>query len=82
MLNSSIKTSDFHTYPDGRMNTSNTSLYMGYALKTLAMMRSKGTGPKYVKRGKVFYYREDVDAWMVAAKVSSTAQKNQNKESI
>lgn len=82
MSNHSVKTSAVQIYPDGRMDTSNTAGYMGYALKTLAMMRSKGTGPKYVKRGKVFYYREDVDAWMSAAKVGSTAQYVQSKEPI
>lgn len=82
MINDSIKTMSVQIYPDGRMDTANTAAYTGYALKTLAMMRSKGTGPKYVKRGKVFYYREDVDKWMLATKVISTAQMNQSKEVI
>lgn len=81
MLNKSVDTSNVQTYPDGRMNTASISKYMGYALKTLAMMRSKGTGPKFVKRGKIFYFREDVDVWMISAKVSSTAQNGQIKES-
>ncbi|MBP9893464.1 MAG: hypothetical protein KBG84_16290 [Planctomycetes bacterium] len=62
-------------YPDGRMDTTNTSKYMGLAEKTLAMMRSNGNGPKFVKRGRVFYFQADVDAWMNAqGRHTSTAQ--------
>lgn len=60
--------------PDGRMNTRNAALYLGLSEKTLAMMRSGGTGPAYVKRGRVFYYQEDLDQWLKAGKVVSTAQ--------
>ena len=62
-------------YPDGRLDTRNTSLYTGFAEKTLAMMRCNGTGPKFVKRGRVFYFREDLDAWLQGGRVLSTAQK-------
>lgn len=62
-------------YPDGRMNTRNASIYMGLSEKTLAMMRCSGTGPKFIKRGRVFYFRDDVDAWLNAAgRLTSTAQ--------
>jgi len=61
--------------PDGRMDTRSTAGYTGLKEKTLAMMRCKGTGPRFIKRGKVFYYKEDVDAWLGQAKrVTSTAQ--------
>ena len=50
--------------PDGRMDTRNASRYVGLSEKTLAMLRTKGTGPRYVKRGKIFYFREDIDAWI------------------
>jgi hypothetical protein len=62
-------------YPDGRMDTRNASIYMGLSEKTLAMMRCNGTGPKFIKRGRVFYFRDDVDAWLNAhGRLSSTAQ--------
>ena len=48
--------------------------YLGLSVKTLAMKRWQGNGPKFVKRDGVFYYREDLDAWLRAARVSSTAQ--------
>lgn len=59
--------------PDGRMDTRNAAAYLGLAVKTLTMMRCYGTGPKFVKRGRVFYYREDLDAWLRAGRAASTA---------
>ena len=51
-------------YPDGRLDALNTAKYTGLSEKTLAMMRCKGTGPKFVKRGRIFYFLEDIDAWI------------------
>jgi hypothetical protein len=63
------------TYPDGRMNTKNASSYTGLSEKTLAMMRCNGNGPKFIKRGRVFYFMADVDTWMNAnGRMTSTAQ--------
>ena len=62
-------------YPDGRMNTKNAALYLGFEEKTLAMKRSDGTGPSFIKRGRIFYFKEDLDAWInEAKKARSTAQ--------
>jgi hypothetical protein len=62
-------------YPDGRMDTRNASLYTGLSEKTLAMMRCNGTGPKFIKRGRVFYFQDDVDGWLNAQwRFTSTAQ--------
>ena len=58
--------------PDGRMDTSNSAGYLGLSPKTLAMKRSDGTGPAYVKRGRVFYFKEDLDEWVRAGRVAST----------
>ena len=63
------------TYPDGRMDAKNAAKYIGLAPKTLAMMRCTGTGPKFIKRGRVFYFRSDIDEWMKAqGRLLSTAQ--------
>lgn len=63
------------TYPDGRMDTKNASTYTGLSEKTLAMMRCNGTGPKFVKRGRIFYFQADVDEWMNSqGRLTSTAQ--------
>jgi len=37
------------------------------------MKQCEGTGPKFVKVGKIFYYREG-DKWLRAGRISSTAQ--------
>jgi hypothetical protein len=61
--------------PDGRMDTRNTASYLGLSEKTLAMMRCQGKGPRFIKRGRVFYYKEDLDRWLgQATRVTSTAQ--------
>jgi hypothetical protein len=70
-----IKFIEVVTYPDGRMNTHNTSKYTGLSDKTLAMMRCNGTGPKFIKRGRIFYFQSDIDDWMNAnGRMTSTAQ--------
>ncbi len=62
-------------FPDGRLDTKNAALYLGLKEKTLAMMRGSGTGPKFIKRGRVFYFIEDLDAWLNAeGRLTSTAQ--------
>ena len=62
-------------FPDGRMDSTNAAEYLGLSQKTLAMMRCLGTGPKYIKRGRIFYFKDDLDGWInQAEKRSSTAQ--------
>ena len=60
--------------PDGRMDARNAAEYLGFSEKTLAQYRSRGTGPRFVKRGRIFYFKEDLDAWINTAQVRSTAQ--------
>lgn len=50
--------------PDGRMDSWNAALYLGLSRKTLAMWRYEKTGPRYIKRGRIFYYKQDLDAWL------------------
>lgn len=66
-------------YPDERMNTVNAARYLGISQKTLAMLRCKGTGPKFVKRGRVFYFKADLDAWLAEGSATSTAQARQQR---
>lgn len=61
--------------PDGRLDALNAANYIGLSVKTMAMMRTKGTGPKFIKRGRIFYFRDDLDEWVNAkGKAVSTAQ--------
>ena len=70
-----IETVSVRMYPDGRMDTKNAALYLGLEEKTLAMKRSDGTGPSFIKRGRIFYFKEDLDAWISECKrAKSTAQ--------
>lgn len=62
-------------FPDGRLDTENAARYLGLSPKTLAMMRTTGTGPKFLKRGRIFYYLEDLQAWVSEQpRVRSTSQ--------
>ena len=75
--------SQLSIYPDGRLDTDNTALYLGLSVKTLAMMRSKGTGPMFVKRGRIFYFKQDLDNWLNACgRVVSTAQARFKKQAL
>lgn len=60
------------------MDVTSAAVCVGLSVKTLAKKRCNGTGPKFVKRGRVFYYREDLDEWLRAARVSSTAELKRN----
>ncbi|MGH8658507.1 MAG: hypothetical protein ACREV4_08550 [Gammaproteobacteria bacterium] len=62
-----------HILPDGRMDTRNASLYVGLTEKTMAIMRTKGEGPPFVKVGRIFYYRKDVDQWLRGSRVLATS---------
>jgi len=57
-------------FPDGRMDVENAERYTGIKRKTLAIMRSKGVGPRYVKRGRIFYFKEDLDRWLAEGSVA------------
>jgi hypothetical protein len=62
-------------YPDGRVDTENAARFLGLSPKTLAIMRSSGTGPRFVKRGRVFYFVDDLRAWIAEQpRVRSCAQ--------
>ncbi|MEO5334404.1 MAG: helix-turn-helix domain-containing protein [Magnetococcus sp. YQC-5] len=69
-----IKHVEVKVLPDGRMGTKDSALYLGLKEKTLAMMRCRGEGPPFVKRGRIFYFVNDLDAWLQAGRVQSTAQ--------
>lgn len=65
--------------PDGRLDAKNASFYTGLSVKTLAQFRCQGgnKGPRFLKPtgGKVFYYKDDLDAWLNRfGRVSSTTE--------
>lgn len=72
----SIKTVEIQMFPDGRLDSKNAAAFLGFSVKTLAMMRSQGVGPKYIKRGRIFYYIGELEQWIMHGERVSTAQKD------
>jgi len=71
-----IKTKEINMFPDGRLDSKNAAIYLGFSEKTLAMMRCQGTGPEFIKRGRIFYFKTDLDQWvMKAGKQKSTGRR-------
>lgn len=50
--------------PDGRMTAPMAANYVGLSKQTLAMYRWRGIGPQFVKRGRIFYFKSDLDEWI------------------
>jgi hypothetical protein len=67
-----IKMKEITALPDGRVNPKNAAAYLGLHEKTLAVLRHKGKGPRYIKRGRIFYFIEDLDAWLKEGESWST----------
>ena len=62
-------------YPDGRLDTANAARFLGLSPKTLAIWRSAGSGPPFIKRGRIFYYEQDLRVWLAEhPRTQSTAQ--------
>ena len=68
-------------YPDGRMDAESAATYVGLRAKTLANLRCRGLGPRFVKRGRIFYFKRDLDEWLEAGRAQSTAQARLRKQS-
>ena len=59
-----LQSVDVIILPDGRMDRKNAARYLGLSVKTLAMHACRGTGPNFVKRGRVFYFQDVLDDWL------------------
>ena len=68
-----MQTTEVLVLPDGRMNRRNAAAYLGCAPATLAQYASQGRGPKFIKRGRVWYFKGDLDLWLGGDRVTSTA---------
>ena len=66
--------------PDGRMDRRNAALYCGLSVKTLAMYASRGVGPAYIKLGKVFYFKDDLDRWIAEGSLKVAWALRQRRE--
>ncbi|MCL1824552.1 MAG: helix-turn-helix domain-containing protein [Betaproteobacteria bacterium] len=74
-----ISSQDIVVLPGGRMDTKNAAAYCGLSVKTLAMMRCKATGPRFIKPGRIFYLQKDLDEWLHRNAAWSTAQARTGK---
>lgn len=61
-----------HTCPDGRMNEAAAATYLGVSTNTLRTWRSRGRGPSFVKLGRVWYYRDDLEIFIQSGYVDPT----------
>lgn len=60
-----INTQTVETCPDGRMNPTNASVYLGCSGSTLARWLGNGEGPKSVLVGGLrWYFQDDLDAFI------------------
>ncbi|MSR09706.1 MAG: DNA-binding protein [Gammaproteobacteria bacterium] len=64
-MTASLRFPEVYVLPDGRMDAKNAAIYLGLSPKTLAMKRCSGMGPRFIKRGRVFYFREELDRWLL-----------------
>lgn len=60
-----VNTVTVEKLPDGRMNPTNASLYVGCSGSTLARWLGKGEGPKSVLVGGLrWYFQDDLDSFI------------------
>ena len=69
-----IQGSNITISPDGRLDAESAAAYLSLSAKTLANYRCRGIGPRFIKRGRIFYRRSDLDAWLADGECQSTAQ--------
>lgn len=57
------------------LSTDDAAAHLGLSRSTLGKLRLRGTGPAYLKLGRVVrYLHEDLDRWLVARRITSTSQ--------
>jgi len=61
-------------YPDGRMDAKSAAVYLGVSMGALALWRCEGRGPRFVKAGRIWYFKNDLDEWLSGRVYRSTAQ--------
>lgn len=72
--NATAAPSTMRIHPDGRVDARDAANYLGLGERTLANMRTNGTGPRYVKIGRIFYFLRDLDAWLESKSATSTGE--------
>ena len=60
--------------PKQYLRSNEAASYIGLAISTLAKLRVDGTGPRYIRAGRILYDRDDLDAWLASRKRLSTSE--------
>ena len=50
------------------------AIYLNIKEKTLSIYRTKGIGPAFIKRGRIFYSKTELDKWMMEGTCRSTVE--------
>lgn len=56
------------------MSAADAATYLDLKPKTMAMHRVYGGGPPFVKTGRIWYFKADLDDWIKARRVTTTAE--------
>jgi hypothetical protein len=74
---------DTTVWADGRMTPEQTALYLGVKPKTLGYWRWVGSGPPFIKAGRIYYFKRDIDQWLMqGGLVTSTAQARRQRPPV
>ena len=55
---------DINILPDGRMTLTEAAKYIGIKPTTLRILKHKNKGPKFIKPGRIYFYKDDIDEWL------------------
>jgi hypothetical protein len=50
-------------YPGGCMDIKNPSTYTSLSEKTIDMIRCNSKGPRFIKRWRIFYFKDNLGIW-------------------
>lgn len=56
--------------PDGRLTLENAAKYIGIKPITLRVLIQKKKSPTYIKPGRIYFYKEDIDDWLKSFKIN------------
>ena len=73
-MSTKFRATEIEVLPGSRVDSKNAALYLGFSTKTLAQWRSMKKGPAYLRAGRIFYRVEDLEQWLAARRVRSTAE--------
>ena len=58
-----------HVCGDGRHDEAAAADYLGVQPATLRAWRSRRQGPPFIRAGRIWYLREDLDVWIMSRRI-------------